>query len=90
MKTARQTQVSNAIKGARSFGNESTTNIDAAKAKDLQLKQIKALINRIQTEKNLLDKRNHGAGTQTRKMCANNLNALAVFAGSGGGTTVGA
>lgn len=81
---------SNGNKGAKGYGNESSVNIDSAKVQDRQLKQIKALIQRIKTEQNLIDSRNHGAGTQTRKICANNLSALAIFAGSGGGRTVGA
>jgi len=82
--------LSNSGKGAKGYGNESSVNIDSAKVQDRQIKQIKALIQRIKTEQNLIDSRNHGAGTQTRKICANNLNSLAVFAGSGGGRTVGA
>jgi len=82
--------MSNFNKGAKGYGNESSVNIDSAKVKDRELKQIKALLNRIKTEKQAMDSRNHGAGTQTRKVCANNLNSLAVFGTSGGGRTVGA
>jgi len=80
----------NSSKGAKGYGNESSVNIDSAKVRDRQLKQINALINRIKTEKQGIDSRNHGAGTQIRKVCANNLNSLAVFGVSGGGRTVGA
>jgi len=73
---------------ARSYGTVSTVSINAARLESATKQKIETRLLRTRDEGASRRERNAGAGTQTRRMCANNLSALAAF-GIAGGNRVG-